>query len=320
MHFETSALWLDELVLASTIARSCRTSGFYRDVRRGSYIRLAEGVFLPTKIWVSLSQDDKYLARIHAVVRASRPGLTLSHFSAAALWKLPIVGSWPTKPEVVVGSASAGVSRVAFTARKYSIPRETDSIDEIAVTPLPRTLIDIGRSAPLSVSVAMMDRALARKPPEATGLDAVLVRREDLLSERSLITSSRGRSRCAQAIMLANGLSGSPGESLSRTAMYVLGLPMPLLQHAFYDSFGLIGYVDFWWPERNLIGEFDGFGKYFREEMLAGKSPADVVIAEKRREDRLRALGHTVTRWNWDVARSLPRLDAHLREAGLGRS
>lgn len=317
MHFETNTDWLDKFVHASTVARSGRASEFYRAVRSGSFIRLAEGVFLPAPVWRGLSTDDKYLAHVHAVARASRPGLTFSHFSAAALWRLPIVGSWPAQPEVVVGVGAGGASRRAFTARKYQIPENTDTIDGVAVTPLARTLVDIGRSASLIASVAMMDHALATKPRNAIGLAAVALRRPELLDEYGVGLTSRGRKKCGFAIGLADGLSGSPGESISRTGMHLLGLPMPILQHPFYDSFGLIGYVDFWWPQFNLIGEFDGFGKYLREELRPGQTIAEAVIAEKKREDRLRARDPRVTRWGWDVARSLPRLERHLREAGL---
>ena len=43
------------------------------------------------------------------------------------------------------------------------------------------------------------------------------------------------------------------------------------------DGEGLIGYVDMWWPELNVIGEADGAVKY--------ESKAD-LLKEKRREDR----------------------------------
>jgi hypothetical protein len=97
----------------------------------------------------------------------------------------------------------------------------------------------------------------------------------------------------------------------------VLGLPVPILQQAFYDAAGLIGYVDFWWPEFGLIGEFDGNGKYLRDELLDGRTTSEIIMEEKRRENRLRALGPRVTRWGWDTAVSLPTLAQHLAEAGL---
>ena len=94
-------------------------------------------------------------------------------------------------------------------------------------------------------------------------------------------------------------------------------MPAPVLQEAFYDERGKIGVVDFWWPDCKLVGEFDGRGKYLRDEYLSGRSTADAVLAEKAREDRLRALGLTIVRWDWATALDLALLEAKLRGAGL---
>ena len=196
------------------------------------------------------------------------------------------------------------------------MPTRTDEIDGLLVTSLARTVIDVGRTSQLSLAVAMIDRALAEKDARRDIL-AATASPADLEAEFHAIDSPRGRQRCRTALVLADGRSGSPGESLSRVGFHLLGLPMPLLQQAFYDAEGLIGYVDFWWPEFNLIGEFDGNGKYLRDELLNGRTTAEVVMDEKRRENRLRALGPRITRWGWDVAVSLPELARHLAGAGL---
>ena len=96
------------------------------------------------------------------------------------------------------------------------------------------------------------------------------------------------------------------------------GLPAPELQSRFSDAAGLIGFVDFWWPEWDVIGEFDGLGKYLREDLRNGKTPGEIVVDEKVREDRLRAAtGARVVRWGWDTARSPQRLVSVLLRAGL---
>ena len=315
MEFAAHPSWVFELTTSTTALRAGSGSEFYRRARAGHLRRMAHGVYIPTATWDALGADDRYLAAVHAAALASRPGLVFSHHAAAALWRLPLVGRWPAKPEVTVGLTAAGPSRKAFTARQYPIPDVTDVVDGLTVTPLPRTLIDVGRSATLATSVAMMDRALAGKT-HANPLFSVRVTRPQLITEFAKITTPRGRTRCLRALQLADGLSGSPGESLSRVGMHLLGLPAPALQHPFYDSDGLIGIVDFWWPECDLIGEFDGRGKYLRD-LPPGSSTADAVIAEKIREDRLRACGPAVTRWGWDTARSLPKLARHLTLAGL---
>ena len=293
-----------------------RRSEFYRAARAGAFIRLAEGVFISSPGWVALGDDEKFLARIHAAALASRPRLVFSHQSAAALWRLPVIGTWPIKPEVTVARGGPSPSRLAFTARQFPLPAETDEIDGLIVTTMARTVIDVGRTAPLSTAVAMMDRALAEKDPHA-GAILARVTPEQLAAEFRAIDSPRGRIRCRTALDIADGRTGSAGESLSRVGIHLLGLPAPVLQHPFYDAVGLIGYVDFWWPEYNLIGEFDGNGKYLRGELLAGRTTAQAVMDEKRREDRLRALGPRVTRWGWETARSLPLLAQHLAAAGL---
>lgn len=314
MPYNTNPPWLNHLVLTSAVRRSGEIADFYRSARAGRFIRIAEGVYFPSQVWGQLTSDQKFLVRIHAAARASRPGIVFSHLSAAALWQLPIVGKWPARPEVVVGTETSGPTRRAFTARQYPIPQETELIDQLTVTSLARTVVDVARARPLGVSVAMIDHALRRKAGQ--GLAGASTSLAELGRELEEWDFPRGRRRCREGIELADGLSGSPGESVSRTGMHLLGLPMPVLQHNFRDAFGQM-FVDFWWPQFNLIGEFDGYGKYLREELRPGRSVADVVMAEKRREDRLRALGPRVTRWDWSVATSLPLLEAHLRGAGL---
>lgn len=317
MPYISSRAWLDEFVLASTVARAGATSRFYRAFRSGEFVRLAEGVFLPTSTWRALDPDEQYLVRVQAVARASRPGVVFSHLSAAALWELPSIAPWPTKPEVVVGVRAVGASRHAFTARHYDVPAERELIDGLEVTPLARTLIDVGRTRPLSQAVAMMDRALATKPRGTGGVAGATVTSVELAEEHAAMSGTRGRMRCALALSLADGRSGSPGESLSRVGIHMLGLSAPVLQQEFRDDRGFVGVVDFWWPQFGVIGEFDGHGKYLRAELLNGRSAADAVLAEKLREDRLRALGPTVVRWGWDVARSPSGLARRLSAAGV---
>lgn len=90
----------------------------------------------------------------------------------------------------------------------------------------------------------------------------------------------------------------TPLETFSRLRLIRQGLPEPQLQVPLYDDEGLIGYVDALWAELGVVGEADGLVKY-------GDDPA-VVIAEKRREDRIRALGYAVVRWTWDEIMRTP--------------
>lgn len=206
----------DKLILAAPEVRSGSGSSLYRAYRAGELVRLAEGVFIPATTWDGLSPDDRFLTRIHAVAQAFEAPLVFSHLSAAALWRLPMIGSWPEKPEVVVGRGVVGASRHGYTARRYEVPTP-DEIDGVLVTPLARTLIDVGRSRPLAVSVAMVDAGRAVRG----------IPRAELHRLNRSLASPRGARRCSDAIALSDAGSGSPGESLSRVTMHGLGLPAP---------------------------------------------------------------------------------------------
>jgi hypothetical protein len=307
MTQEMTSPWRAQFVLAADVARAHSATAFYRSVRAGAFVTIARGVFLPTHAWKALSVDEQYLARVHAVAATSTAQHVHAFESAAALWRLPIIGAWPAKVHIL---ADDGVSRsrAQWTAHARDGVAETRQVEGLEVTTLARTVVDIARTRPLSVSVAMADAALsATRRDRATELDLRLEIGR---------ASSYGLARARHAVDFADGRSESAGESLSRVGIHVLGLPAPQLQHEFRDAEGSM-FVDFWWPEFNLVGEFDGFGKYLRSELLNGQSTADALMKEKRRENRLRALGPSVVRWEWADALNLRLLEAKLRAGGL---
>jgi hypothetical protein len=178
-------------------------------------------------------------------------------------------------------------------------------------------MVDFATVMPFSSAVAAIDWAIRASTPDAPKPTTT---KEEILSMADRLGVVRGRRKIERAVEFADGLSGSPGESFSRVLLNQLGFPSPELQVPFHDHRGLIGLVDFWWPKFNLVGEFDGVAKYVRHEFTNGKSAAEVVIAEKNRENRLRALGPDVGRWDWATLRVPPKLLAQLLAAGLPSS
>ena len=79
-----------------------------------------------------------------------------------------------------------------------------------------------------------------------------------------------------------------------------IGIPAPQLQWEVRSEHGQwIATVDFAWPERRTVAEFDGEVKYGRL-LRPGQKPGDVVFAEKQREDAIRDRRWGVVRWCWD--------------------
>jgi predicted transcriptional regulator of viral defense system len=276
--------------------------------QRGVLTRLHRGVYVETAVWKDLSRDERHRLFVAAALDAGRPDLVASHESAAALWDIPLVGAPPA--EVHVATAVDAGSRREHGFRKHAMvlpDRHVSSVGGLTATTPERTVVDLALTLPFAEAVVVADWAL-RSGISRERLDQVL--------EEARPTYHRRRAEVV--LRFADGRAESPGESLSRAYMRLLGLPAPDLQTRFSDWRGLIGAVDFYWAEANLIGEFDGRVKYTDQRMLGGRTATDVVVAEKRREDRLRAKGQGVARWTWLDLATPATLGRVLAQAGLG--
>lgn len=112
----------------------------------------------------------------------------------------------------------------------------------------------------------------------------------------------------------------SPGESRSMYLFWREGIPRPETQAEIVMSDGLVaGRSDFRWRKCRHVGEFDGMFKY--GILNRGDDPAQVLVDEKLREDRIRSSGYGVTRWTWsDLAPSRRARTAARIKSDLDRS
>jgi hypothetical protein len=234
------------------------------------------------------------------------------------MWGVPLLAGTP-KYVHVLSSLAVG-SRTEGGFRRHATPfpdLDVEAIRGLPITSLARTMADFARVMPFSSAVAAIDWAIR---PSTQKAPKPFTTKDAILSIADQLEIVRGRRKIERAVAFADGQSGSPGESLSRVQLKLLGFPRPELQTEFRDHSGLIGFVDFWWPDFNLIGEFDGVSKYIRHEFTHGLSAAEVVIAEKNRENRLRARGPNVSRWDWPTVHLPHILRSQLIAAGLPSS
>ncbi|QYF72602.1 hypothetical protein [Cryobacterium sp. PAMC25264] len=320
----TSAGSLDVLAALSTpsgliLASDAAHVGFHHELRREferrTVIRLRRGVYTLAAEWAALGADARYLRRIHAHAATAEAPAVYSHFSAAALWGLPIVGAWPTEIHLATTSAAGGRSRRGVIRHPQEYGLDVAERDGLRVTSVAATAVALARVLKFGQAVAVMDKAI-HEPRDGHSLAT----RADLDRAFDQLGRVTGRAAAGRALEFASPLSGSTGESISRAGIFMLGFLLPELQVPHWDRDGLIGFTDFFWRTIGKVGEFDGLGKYLREEFTGGRSTADVVIAEKIREDRLRALGFGVFRWDWQVATSLTALGDLLSRNGIPRA
>jgi len=145
--------------------------------------------------------------------------------------------------------------------------------------------------------------------------------RDELLTIGGTFSRRPGSRVARLAVQLADGRSGSVGESLSRVLFHRHAIPTPELQHQVRLLDGqLLAITDFYWEAHRHVGEFDGKVKY-TALLREGETPGDAVFREKRREDAIRSTGLGLTRWVFaDLAPSQAPALLHRLRTDLGRS
>jgi hypothetical protein len=278
-----------------------------REAAVGRLVRVRRGVYVEAGGWAALRPDEQSRLVVAAALDRARNDLVASHWSAAALLGIPSVRPAIDVVDVLIGRATG--SRTEHGFRKHAVEdprRDVWHRDGLLMTPPARTVVDLALAAPFPDAVVAADWALKHG-----------IHRDELFQALEASAAQRGRKRARRVLEFADGRSGSPGESLSRVLIEQLGFAAPDLQVEFSDSDGSIGFVDFYWADADVIGEFDGRIKYVDPDLLRGRRPEDVVVAEKRREDRLRTGGHGVTRWIWSDLHPPERLGRILARAGV---
>jgi hypothetical protein len=269
-------------------------SGELSAVRRGAYIAgpLPRG------------PSDRHLLELRAAVVHLAADVVVSHVSAALLHGLPVWAVPLDRVHVTRNRASGG--RRGRVVHVHVAPLHAPDVvvvDGVSVTSVARTIVDIARSVPFERAVVIADAALAMKLVTAVDLAVALL----------ATTGWPGIRNARRVLAFSDGLSESVGESRSRVAIWRAGLPTPVLQWEVRGRQGRwIARTDYGWPELLTVGEFDGRVKYGRL-VPDGEVPADVLFAEKLREDALRDEDLGVTRWVWDELDDFAPVAARIR-------
>jgi hypothetical protein len=251
---------------------------------------------------------------IHAAASTLRSRTVFCRQSSAALWDMPLLGGGHA---VHACTSDDGGGRSRAGVRRHFVDLASTPIEErrgLLVTGRIRTALDLAAFESFEQAVTVFDHVLRPVPHGLAALG-----REELEAGIAGNYTAAAALRIRTALGFADPASGSPGESLSRARMHRLGFKAPVLQCEIRDSRGLIGFTDFDWPEERLCGEFDGLVKYRNPEYLRGRTSAEALIDEKRREDRIRATGRRVIRWTWSELSSPERFAAFLAASGVPR-
>ncbi len=287
---------------------------YARAVRAGTEYRLRRGVYIEKQRWAALSANEQYLRRLHAIMITRRSEPVFSHASAAVIHGLPLVHDDASLVHVLARGGRSGRTRNGVV--EHELPHAGDVVRRsgLLVTCVARTVVDLAAGRNVLSAIAVADAAIHRR---RFGSQASLTTNEELLAVWDRLFPFRGYARARRVLAVADPRAESPLESVSRVTIDQVGAPAPELQWTVSDASGPIGAVDFAWPEFGIVGEADGEAKYLDATLRGGRSAERVVIDEKHREDRIRALGFRVVRWGWREATSPALLRARLCAGGL---
>jgi len=228
---------------------------------RGEVTQLSPGVYAPSHLTVTPEMRLIYASR---AIAEGREPLTIA--GAAARF----------------GIATPPFERATHRRTRDASPVPDDCLvrESGFLTPtMAWTAMQLARAQRIEGALVPLDSAIRN------GVD-----RAELADLASRMHGWSGSALLKRAVELADGRAGSALESYSRGICVQAWLPMPELQHPF-RVWGRQYFVDFWWPEFDVIGEADGNGKYLEE---------GAINAEKRRQAALHSLGLHVVRWGWD--------------------
>ena len=304
-------------------AQSREARGLRRAVAAGQVVRVRRGVFVEQPTWDALDARARLVLRTRAVVLGSACWVA-SHGSAVALHDLPRVEQAADRVSVV--DARRASTKTSATLRIRPGPLRDEEVvvlSDVRVTSLERTALDVALTAPFADAVLCVDAVLRRlvlPRGHRSGLeiDELLARRRAHLLAEIGDGTGPGRAAARRAIAFASPWAENGGESLARVVLHELGVPTPDLQREFTLASGTAR-CDFLDPSHLAVFEFDGFGKYADEALRGGRSVAEVMRDEKRRETELleRDDVRVVVRFEYRDLVAPRRLAALLTRAGI---
>ncbi|RAX47212.1 hypothetical protein DQ354_03200 [Arthrobacter sp. AQ5-06] len=308
---------LTPLILSSDLARLGQDSRkLARRAAANELRRIRQGVYVTAKNWHALKAWEQYPLLVRAAAATLQTRTVFCRESSAALWGIPLLG---TQHMVHALTADGGGGRSRAGVRRHRVDLASVEVGRqhgLLVTSRVRTVLDLAAFGSFEQGVVAIDHVL--KPDRVHRLQALS--KPEIEASIGPDFSAAAARRIRTVLDFAVPESGSPGESLSRAYMYLERFKLPELQTEIWDRSGLVGYLDFEWSEDRLAGEFDGMVKYQKAEYLNGRTPSDVVVAEKRREDRIRATGRRVIRWTWAELADRATFAAFLDGAGVPRT
>ena len=261
------------------------------------------GLFARKIRWDELNRAQRHCEIIRALA-IIHPDWTFCSFSAACLLGLEV--SWRHLNVVHVCSSTKPSAHPGAHIQRHQIePAGAIRRVGISVTPPIQTATDCLLQTGFADGMPIADSAISK-----LGLT-----REQLMEAVEQRTTARNGRAIRTALTTLRYAD-------ARAAMIETGFAPDWLQYELTDPFDSAKPIrtDFAWERqaRELtLGELDGLIKYTDQTMLAGRTTAEALVAERQREAHLSPYGHPLLRFTINEVRSAGMLAKKLQTAGI---
>lgn len=244
-----------------------------RQLKSGSVLQLARGVYVSTYFFHEQNTWDQYLLRALAL---GLEGRVLAGRAAAVLWGMP-TKCWMSSVIDILGDGKRRPDIHKRRLPKEHLRTKTVRGQDILLTSPAFTIVDIARWYGIEDAVRCGDWAVR------CHLTALSELRYALHKRRGCTGADVART----AVRLINGRSESPRESDVKSRLFDARYPAPIQQPIILDSLRRqIGRVDFLFPQTSIIIEYDGRGKTRGDY---GQPPQRSIQDEHSRQRLLRS-------------------------------
>lgn len=279
----------------------------------GTVVSPMPGLFARKARWDELNRAQRHCEIIRALA-IIHPDWTFCSFSAACLLRLEV--SWRHLNVAHVCSSTKPSARPGARIQRHQIdPAGAVNHNGISITPPIQAVTDCLLQTGFADGMPIADSAISK-----LGLT-----REQLMGaveKRAGARNGRAGRTALTTLQYADARAESGGESVARAVMIETGFAPDQLQYELTDPFDSTESMrtDFAWERqaRELtLGELDGFVKYTDQTMLAGRTAAETLVAERQREAHLSLYGHPLIRFTMNEVRSAGMLANKLQTAGI---
>lgn len=271
------------------------------------------GLFARKTRWDELNRAQRHCEIIRALA-IIHPDWTFCSFSAACLLGLEV--SWRHLNVVHVCSATKPSARPGAHIQRHQIePADTVRRAGILLTPPIQTVTDCLLQTGFADGMSIADSAISKLSLTREQLMEAVEKRAGARNGRAVRTA-------LTTLQYADARAESGGESVARAVMIETGFAPDRLQYEMTDPFDSTTSMrtDFAWERqaRELtLGELDGFVKYTDQAMLAGRTTAETLVAERQREAHLSLYDHPLIRFTMNEVRSAGVLAKKLQTTGV---